>query len=151
MTLIIVPKHEKLGEGFSKQEITESWVHGGRQTDPKKGYQSAVSWIADLIALRMLIFLCSFCRAKFNPRQFGYRKHYVPDASGKTDGYQVNAQCDSCKGWTPNLGGGTAFITEEGYRQVCIEPKSERTKARAAAKQLGVWVAIQREQQNQRR
>ena len=147
--LVAVPKYgKKLGEGFSKQEITESWVHPGRQANPKKGYQSAVSFLSDLIALRHFIILCSFCRKNFNPRQFGYRRHYVPDYTGKTDGYQVNGNCDWCKGLTPNLGGGTGFIAEEAYRQVCVDPKSERARAKAAAKELGVWVAVQRAQRS---
>lgn len=145
MTTILIPRRgAKLGEGYTKREKLASIMHPGRQTDPKHGYQSAVSFISDLLSLRKLIILCSFCRVKFNPRRFGYRRMYVPDFSGKTDGYQVNGQCDSCKGMTPNLGGGTAYVAEETYSQICVDPVTQRRNARAAAKELTAWLAVKR-------
>ena len=145
-----IPKHGgKLGEGFSRQEKLNAMAHPGRQANPKRGYQSAVSFISDLISLRKIIILCSFCRGKFSPRLFAYRRMFVPDHSGKTDGYSVNGNCDSCKGFTFNLGGGTGYVPEEIYSQAHVEPLSERHRARAAAKELGVWVAVQRQQRQQ--
>ena len=138
-----VAKHAKLGEGFSNAEIADSNVHGGRNTKIK-GYQSPVAWISDLIALKKVIILCSFCRVKFNHRQHHYRKMYRADLSGSTDGFQANGQCDCCKQFTPNCGGGTAFVHEEDYSLVCQDPSAARRDARAAAKQLSVWSALQR-------
>lgn len=144
--VIIVPRHRRLGEGFSRAEQLKAQAHPGRQTDPKKGYQSAVSFISDLIALRKVIILCDFCKAKFNPRkQFGYRQVYVPDYTGRTSGYTVNGQCDSCKQNTVLCGGGTAFEPEELYARTHIDPCEARRIARARAGQLGTWRFIQKE------
>lgn len=118
-------------------------IHPGRQTNPAKGYQSATQWITDLIALRKTIILCSFCRVKFNPRRYGYRRIFISDTTGKTDGYTVNGYCDACKGWTPNLCGGTAYHPEELYEQVFVDPSEARSKARATAKALGTWKFLQ--------
>lgn len=138
-----IPRGEKLGEGFSKAEILDSKIHPGRQTNPQHGYQSAVAWISDLISLRKTIILCSFCQAKFNPRKFRYRVMFVPDDTGKTDGYTVNGYCDSCKGWTPDLSGGRAYTPEETYQEIHVDPFEARRNARAAAKAMGTWSAVQ--------
>jgi len=141
---VFTPKHNKLGEGFSKQEKLDSMRHPGRQTNPKHGYQSAVAFISDLIALRKVIILCSFCRAKFNPRRFGYRVVYVADPTGKTDGFTVNGDCDSCKGKTWNLGGGQAFQPIELYEQTHIDPTVARRNARIRSKVKTPWAAVQK-------
>src|SRR3990167_10022110 len=106
-----------MGEGFSKQEVLKSYEHPGRKTTAH-GYQSAASWISDLVALKKFIILCSVCREHFNPRKNGYRPAYVPDTSGKTDGYQVNGKCDGCKEMTVNVGGGRGFIPEDHYNSL---------------------------------
>ena len=141
MTTFLIPKHAKLGQGFSKQEKLKAREHPGRRTD---GSQSAATWIADRLGLRKDVILCSFCRVKFNPRRHGYRRVFIPDWTGKTDGYTVNGQCDSCKQWTPNAGGGTAFVAEEVYSLTHIDPSEARRNARAAAKSLGTWQFLQK-------
>jgi len=125
--MIVVPKNAKLGQGFSKAQIAASAEHPGRRTD---GTQSAASWLSDLTGLKKLIVLCSFCRVKFNPRKNGYRRFYVHDIAGATDGYAANGRCDACKQPTVNAGGGTAFIHEETYDLVCVDPIEQRRQAR---------------------
>ncbi|MGH9876293.1 MAG: hypothetical protein ACRD5H_01530 [Nitrososphaerales archaeon] len=132
-----IPRGTKLGEGFSKAEKLQA-TEVTPQHQASKG-RSRVGWINDLLALRKVIILCSFCRVKFNPRKHGYRRVFVPDASGKTDGYMVNGNCDSCTQWTPNVGGGTAFQCEEDYLKTHIDPTTARRQARAGAKALGAW------------
>jgi hypothetical protein len=127
-----VAKYGKLGQGFSQREADESLEHPGRRTN-SHGYQSAASWIDDLGELKQCIILCSFCRAKFNPRKNHYRKFYAADISGITDGHAVNGKCDSCKQFTANCGGGTAYLHESDYPNVCADPMEARRKARAAA------------------
>lgn len=149
-TIAIPKKGARLGEGFSRAEKLKAMEHPGRQTNPKRGYQSAVSWISDLIALRKVIILCNFCRVKFNPRRFGYRRVFVPDWSGKTDGYTVNGDCDSCKQFTAMVGGGTAFQPEEHYLQTHVDPVHARRAARAGAKSMSAWRFIQHQKKNGR-
>lgn len=139
--VIVVSKYAKVGQGFSVKEQRQGWEHGGRRTD---GSQSAASWIADLTDLQKTIILCSYCRVHFNPRKNHYRKMYVADPTGKTDGYQVNGKCDNCKQFTANAGGGTAFVHESLYNNVCQDPVDARRIARAKAKALGAWQHIQR-------
>jgi hypothetical protein len=137
-----VPKHEKLGEGFSKRDKL-----AGQEVKPLHGGKRAAgpaAWLSDLIELRKVVILCSFCRAKFNPRQFGYRRVFVPDATGKSDGYTVNGTCDWCKGETANLSGGTAFQPEELYKLSSIDPQEQRRNARLKAKSLGTWQFLQK-------
>ena len=128
-------KHGKAGEGFSQKEINRSFEHPGRRTD---GSQSAASWIGDIGERKQCIILCSFCRAKFNPRKHHYRKYYVMDITGRTDGHAVNGKCDDCKQFTANLGGGTAFIHEAFYSQICTDPTDARRQQRAAAGRFSV-------------
>lgn len=132
----LIPKYSKLGEGFSRKEKAQADEHPGRRTD---GSQSAASWIVDLVSLRKTILLCSFCRPKFNPRKHNYRKLYIPDPTGHTDGYAANGLCDSCKQRTENCGGGTAFVHEEIYSLTCIDPVVARRNARAHAKAHSAW------------
>lgn len=141
MSIVLVPKYGKLGEGFNRQEIAEADEHPGR----KVGSQSAASWVMDLVSLKKVVILCSFCRAKFNPRKFKYRKFYKADVSGMTDGHVVNGKCDSCKESTALCGGGVAFIHEEEYSKVCIDPMEARRNARASAKSLTAWQTIDKE------
>ena len=139
--IVIVPKYARLGEGFSKFEKLKAAEHPGRNTSIK-GYQSPATWITDLLGLKKMIILCSFCRVKFNHKKLHYRPMYVPDVTGQTDGYQANGQCDACKQPTVNCGGGTAFIFEEYYSQLCQDPLDARRKARAAAGAVSAWRAI---------
>lgn len=137
-----VPRYSRLGEGFSKaqkfvgQEVKP--LHGGKRAAGPAG------WLSDLITLRKVVILCSFCRAKFNPRRFGYRRVFVPDATGKSDGYTVNGSCDWCKGETVNLSGGTAFQPEELYKLTTIDPTEQRRTARLRAKSLSTWQFLQK-------
>jgi len=132
VTVTLVPKYAKLGEGFTPREQARANEHPGRRTN---GSQSAASWIADLTDLKKLILLCSWCRGKFNPRRHGYRKFYVPDMSGKTDGYATNGMCDACKQNTAlTPGGGTAFIAESFSTTVTQDPADVRRKSRLRAR-----------------
>ena len=141
--IVIVPKYSKVGQGFSVKEKMEGWEHPGRRTD---GSQSAASWIIDeLVTRKATVILCSFCRPKFNPRRHNYRKFYVPDSTGMTDGYQTNGKCDACKQMTVNCGGGTAFVHEETYNLVCVDPIDARRQARAKARALSAWQHIQKQ------
>jgi hypothetical protein len=141
MPTVLIPINAKLGEGFTERQKAEAMVHPGRRTD---GTQSGASWICDLMDTKKTILLCSYCREKFNHRKLHYRKLYIADPTGHTDGYAANGMCDHCKVMTVNAGGGTAFIHEEFYNQVCQDPVDARRKARAAAKAMSVWRAIQR-------
>jgi hypothetical protein len=140
--LTAVAKHGKLGQGFSKPEMAQALEHPGRNTKAQ-GHQSPAEWVTQLIDQKKCILLCGFCRAKFNYVRHHYRKMYIADPSGKTDGYQANGNCDSCKQFTANCGGGTNFIHEEHYRLFCQDPLDARRKARAAAKSLTAWQTIQ--------
>lgn len=130
--IVIVPKYAKLGEGFSKIEKLQAMEHPGRQTNPHKGYQTPAGWLDDLGALKKCILLCDFCRIKWNPRTHHYRPMFVPDPSGATDGYKCNGKCDACKEFTERMGGGRAFVHEEEYAKLCVDPKIARRNARAA-------------------
>ena len=142
--IVAVPKHERLGEGFSKLEKVLAMRAPGRRT-AISGYQSPATWITELVSRRKLIILCSFCRVKFNPRKHNYRRVFVPDITGKTDGYQVNGDCDSCKQDTALVpGGGTAFQSEEDYAKTHIDPTAARRAARAAAGMVSPWQAVKR-------
>lgn len=141
MPVVLVPKHGKLGEGFSKKEILASQEHPGRRVT-SKGYQSPAAWIDNLVALRKFIILCSFCRHKFNHRKNHYRRFYVPDMTGRTDGFIVNGKCDACKQETVLLGGGSGYVHEEEYNKTCEEPSSvRRVNARAKHYARSVWLA----------
>lgn len=136
-----VPLHGKLGQGFSTQEIAESYVHPGRRTD---GSQSAASWICDLLDLRKFLILCSFCSPHFNHRKHHYRRYYVADETGTTNGYSVNGECYACKKMTTDSGGGTGYISEETYNQVCRDPVEVRRNRRAESRSMSIWQAINR-------
>lgn len=141
MSIVIVPKYAKVGQGFTVAEKAQADEHPGR----KVGSQSAASWVMDLVSLKKLVILCSFCRPKFNPRKFGYRKFYNPDSTGLTDGHVVNGRCDDCKEHTARVaGGGVAFVHEEEYAKVCMDPVVARRNARAKAKELSPWRATNR-------
>ena len=120
----------------------DSLEHPGRRTTIK-GYQSPASWLADLVALRKFIILCSFCRSKFNHRKNRYRRFYCQDITGRTDGFVVNGKCDACKQNTfPN---GTGYVAEETYNQVCEEPSSiRRVNARAKNYAKSIWTACKK-------
>lgn len=147
MSTLLIPKHQKLGEGFSKGEIFKSFEHPGRQTVSKGTgrYQSPATWILDhLVPLKKCILLCSYCRVNFNHVKHHYRKHYVPDQTGTTDGYVTNGVCDACKVRTENTAGGVAYIHESYFQQVNVDPAVARRNARAAAKAWSVTKAIRR-------
>lgn len=141
--IVIVPAHARLGEGFSQKEVLKSYEHQGRRTQTS-GYQSPAEWITQLTDLQKTIVLCSFCRVKFNHVRNHYRPMYVPDPTGMTDGYQANGTCDNCKQITANCGGGTAYVHEQYYKQICVDPMDARRKARAAARAMTAWERIRR-------
>ena len=137
---IFIPKHDKLGEGFTTEEMVKAAEHPGRQTNPRRGYQSAATWIDHLVQLRRPVILCGFCRHKFDPKKHRYRRFYcyTPGA----DGYKMNGRCDDCKEETIRTpGGGTMFISEESYPQLCLEPQVARRLERIKWKQLASTVA----------
>ena len=134
MSIVLVPKYGRLGQGFTVAEAAKADYHPGRRTD---GSQSPASWIADLVDTRKLILLCTFCRPNFNPRKHNYRKFYIPDPSGITSGYQHEGMCDACKQQTGITG--TAFIHEEIYALTCIDPVTQRRERRAKAYALPAW------------
>lgn len=129
-TRIFVPKHGgKLGAGFSKKDVIDSYIHPGRRTD---GSQTPAHWITELADTRKAILLCSFCRQKFDFKKHKYRKNYTPDPTGVTSGYVCNGQCDACKQPTEHMGGGVLFIAEDYWEQICVDPQVARINARMA-------------------
>jgi len=146
---IAVPKQGKrLGEGFSKAAKLQALEWPGRQTQPARGYQTPVSYLSDLLALRRVIILCQVCAPRFAKecQHQHYRKVFIPDFTGRTDGYTVNGRCDSCTQETAIVGGGRAYQPEEEYLKTHIDPSQARRAARATAKALGTWQFVQREQ-----
>jgi len=141
MAIVIVPAHARLGQGFTMAQKAQADEHPGRRID---GSQSAASWVGDKSDLKQTIILCSFCRVNFNPRKNHYRRMYVADHTGMTDGYQVNGKCDACKQMTINSGGGTAYVHEQFYNQVCQDPIVARRNARAKAKAAVSWFRVQK-------
>ena len=135
-----IPRGKKLGSGYSKAEKTAGLVIHP-QHNASKG-QSKIGWLDSLLSLKKVVILCSYCRGKFEPRRFGYRRVYVPDFTGKTDGYTVNGDCASCRTFTANAGGGTAFQPEELYALTHQDPVVARRQSRAAAKKFSVYSAI---------
>lgn len=142
MAEVFISKHGgKLGTGFSGREkmLAEAITP---QHQASKG-RSRSSWLSDLLSLRKVIILCAWCRKTFNPRKHGYRRVFVPDYTGKTDGYTVNGSCDWCKQETALVGGGTAFQPEELYAQTHMDPVDARRRSRAEAKRQTVSAALQ--------
>ena len=136
-----VPLYSRLGEGFNSKQIAKADEHPGRRVD---GTQSAATWIVDLVGRRACILLCSFCRVKFSPRKFHYRRMYVSDYTGMTDGHTFNGRCDACKQPTVNSGGGAAFVHEEEYSKTCVDPVNARREARAKSRDaFSAWSFIQ--------
>ena len=136
--IVIVPKYARLGEGFSRREKAQALEHPGRRTTPH-GYQSAVQWITDLLALKKCIILCSFCAVKFPCHKYHFRKMYRPDISGKTSGYVMNGKCDACKQETANLGGGVGYVHEEMYALTCLDPSESKRRRRALVGVKPIW------------
>jgi len=143
----LIPKHDRLGKGFSKNEVLKSQIHPGRNV---KAGQSAASWIVDLTSLRKPVLLCTFCRGKFDASYYNYRRYFSPDLSGKSSGFVVNGRCDACKEETANTpGGGTMFICEETYHLNCIDPSESRRRARQAWRgSQTAWAMIRKGQEN---
>jgi len=142
-----VPRHNKLGQGFSKKEVVASRIHPGRNV---KAGQTAASWVIDLASLRKPVLLCTWCRDKFPANKFKYRQYFSPDRSGVTSGFCVNGRCDACKGETANTpGGGVMFIAEETYNLNCIDPCEARRNARQAWRGVGsAWSMISKGKKN---
>lgn len=140
MSLVIAAsKYGRLGQGFSRRERHETHVHPGRRTD---GTQSAASWLSDLTDLRKLVLLCAFCQPKFNPGRHRYRVWYSPDWSGTTDPWSANGVCDRCK--TRIYRGGRAYVAEEIYALVCLDPVSQRRASRWKAFATSIGDAVTR-------
>lgn len=145
MSIVVVPKHARLGEGFSKWEKLQAEEHPGRRTKAH-GYQSPSEFITSLIDLRKPVILCGFCRHKFDPKVARYRRFFCLDSTGQ-NGYVTNGRCDDCKADTRNTPGqGTMFISEESYGLVCKEPGEGRRSARARVSyaRQSAWQFIQR-------
>jgi hypothetical protein len=132
---VFVPKHAKMGEGFSKRERLQAEESPGRYTDPKlHGYQSAATWIDDRVQRRLNIMLCSFCRHKFDPKKYNYRRAYVVGTE-RPDPFRFDGKCEDCKEETMRSpGGGTYFVPEEIYQHVYHEPPRTRAGGR-----WGLW------------
>jgi hypothetical protein len=152
--IVVVPKYHRLGEGFTKAEKLKALEHPGRRTRIA-GYQSPATWITELSDMRKGILLCSFCKVNFNPRRNKYRRRFVPDPSGKTDGYQSNGQCDACKERTEAIGGGgTFFVAEEYWELVSIDPSEAKRRARQRwrmAQELSLLNRLLRDNSNRRK
>ena len=134
MSIVIVPKYSRLGEGFSKREIANAAEHPGRRTD---GSQSAASWVGDLTDLRKCIVLCYFCAHKFNFRRNHYRRLVVGNSPN------ANGQCDACKArWFDDSG--VAYVHESEYEKVCVDPAALRRRKRAEAKAVSVSFFIKK-------
>lgn len=143
--IVIVPKYAKLGEGFSRREILKSAEHPGRQINARRGYQSASTWIDHLLQLRKPVILCGYCRVKFTPKYVRYRRFFCLNSQGE-NGYRTDGRCDDCKEDTRRTpGGGTMFISEESYPEICLEPQIGRWSLRARMRFAGqtAWQAIQ--------
>ena len=126
-TQVFVPKHGgKLGEGFSKAEIIESYAWQGRRTRPS-GYQSPATCITDFADARNAIQLCDVCRVHFNPRKEHYRIRFVPSIN--TSGYTATGPCDACSQRVQTL---AVFVPEEIWEQVSCDPQQARINARMA-------------------
>jgi hypothetical protein len=135
-----IPRGQKLGEGFSKSEkLAAQAIHP--QHSASKG-QSRIGWLDSLLSLKKVVILCSWCRSKFNPRKANYRRVYVPDYTGKTDGYTVNGDCDYCGAFTAVAGGGTAYQPEELYFLTHQDPTEARRRSRANAGWKTTYSAI---------
>jgi hypothetical protein len=128
---ILLPKYSVIEK---KKGVHIAEEFGGRQTNPKKGYQSAASFVGDLADSRQCIVLCNFCKTKWNHGKNKYKKRWIPDPSGVTDGFNANGKCDACKQHTSNMGGGHLYVSEETWKQVSMDPAEARKKARAAWK-----------------
>ena len=128
MSIIVVPKYYKVGQGFTKQEKFEATIHPGRSTK-LKGYQSPASWICDLVDLNKPILLCNFCKVKFNHARSKYRKKYLMDITGKSSGWVSNGQCDGCKQNTALLGGGILYMPEQEWLKFSQDPRAARRNA----------------------
>ena len=129
MTEILLPKYRVIEKKLGKP-IPQEYM--GRQSDPKRGYESPAAHLDNLAAQKKCIILCSFCQPKWgNPRKKGYRARFVPDPSGVTNGYTVTGQCDACKQQTGNMGGGKLYINEEDYLKISMDPAEARKRARS--------------------
>lgn len=102
MTHIAVPKHAKLGQGFSSKERLKADEDPGRPWNRVAG-----GWMADLAALKKFVMLCPFCRPKFNPKRCGYEVW-------RQDTHSIG-KCDGCKQMSTYLCG---FIHQEYHDTV---------------------------------
>jgi hypothetical protein len=98
----IVPKHAKLGEGFSPLDQYFSGSDPNRPSGMLAG-----TWVDDFVALRKMIMLCPHCLHKFNPK----RHHYE---IWRRDLYSFG-KCDDCNQHTPYL---KSFIHESTHTHV---------------------------------
>ena len=144
MSIIVVPKYSKLGQGFSKKEQLKAYEHRGRNTK-LQGYQSPASWIMDKADSRRIIVLCSFCKNRFNYKKNKYLRRFTPDHTGKSSGYAVNGMCDGCKQNTMRIDsekGGTCFVAEENWEKVSMDPSLAKRRAQAMWKRYGVKTKV---------
>ena len=131
---VFVPKYgQKLGQGFKRWEILDSFAHPGRRTTAN-GYQSPAAWITELADTRKGILLCSWCDRKFDAGKEKYLLRYTRDPSGVTDGSLCNGMCDACKQPSADLGGGKLWVPAELWEQVSMNPEQARINHRMAWK-----------------
>ena len=124
---IFVPKHgSRLGEGFSRYEIIDSYAYPGRRTR-SHGYTSAASEIMGMADARKAIQLCETCRLHFNPRKEHYRIRFVP--SMDSSGYIASGRCDAC---LQHSATNAIFVPEEIWEAVSCDPQETRIRARMA-------------------
>ena len=88
---ILLPQHAKLGEGFTRAEQRIAKEAKGRPWHRVPG-----GYIGDLVARRLMVLLCPFHVAKFNPRIHHYEVWRQQPAIGK---------CDDCGTLTPQIRG----------------------------------------------
>ncbi len=135
---ILIPKYSVHEKKTGRARMTPD---PGRQTNPKRGYQSPAAYLDDLAAMKKAIILCSFCINKWgSPRKKGYRPRFVPDPSGVTSGYMVVGICDGCKQNTASMGGGKVYVSADLWTRVSMDPREARRRARDAwMKQRDMW------------
>lgn len=131
MSVVVVPKYAKIGEGFSRREKSDSHIHPGRKTETR-GYQSPATWITQMADGRKALLLCVECEKMFNAAKNRYRIRYIKDPTGATRGMRASGACDGCKQETANMGGGYMWVSEETWSQVSQDPEEAKIKWRRA-------------------
>jgi hypothetical protein len=117
MSITIVPKYAKVGQGFSRREQLLASEDPGRPSGRLAG-----GWISDLTALQKFVMLCPFCVHKFNPRKQGYEVWRSE--------VQANGKCDDCKQVSPYLKGFIHQALHDTTGEYFNKPKKGRWSLR---------------------